>query len=202
MQKLLSNRNVTPVKSSLETIVDISKNEIKEELNKLKNNVQEAVVQEAVVQEVVVQEAVVQEAVVQEAVVQENNVQEKIDLLEEIENFNIEDTKKMIESLRSKLSDETKANVLLTKENSQKKIDDIEKFVENYSDEVSKQLIELQTVVPKLKEIIESNKELKNQKNELEALENRKDVKTMSRELQCIKKLQMKIKNYLEKNES
>ena len=187
MQKLLSNRNVTPVKSTLETIVDISKNEIKEELNKLKNNVQEAVVQEAVVQE---------------AVVQENNVEEKIDLLEEVERFNIEDTKNMIENLKSKLIDETKTNVLLTKENSQKKIDDIEKFVENYSDEVSKQLVELQTIVPKLTEIIRSNKNLKNQKNELELLENRKDVKTISRELQCIKKLQLKIKNFLEKNES
>ena len=108
----------------------------------------------------------------------------------------------MIENLKSKLTDETKTNVLLTKENSQKKIDDIEKFVENYSDEVSKQLVELQTIVPKLTEIIRSNKNLKNQKNELESLENRKDVKTISRELQCIKKLQLKIKNFLEKNES
>ena len=127
MQKLLSNRNVTPVKSTLETIVDISKNEIKEELNKLKNNVQETVVQEAVVQENNVKEAVVQEAIVQEDVVQENNVQEKIDLLEEIENFNIEDKKN---DWKFKITiGWNKSECFIN--SSTTKIDDIEKFVEN-----------------------------------------------------------------------
>tara|TARA_Y100000389_G_scaffold202425_1_gene247660 strand:+ start:891 stop:1367 length:477 start_codon:yes stop_codon:yes gene_type:complete len=158
MQKLLSNTNVTSDNQS----VDISKNEIKEELNII--------------------------------------VDKNIDFLEQVENFNVEYTKSVIENLKSKLSDELQENNILKKENSEKKIDNIENFVENYSDEVSKQLLELQTIFPKLTETIKTNENLKDKRNELEILENRKDVKKISRELQCIKKLQLKIKNFLEKN--
>jgi len=129
-----------------------------------------------------------------------NVIDEKIDFLEQVEIFNVEYTKSVIENLKSKLSDELKENNILKKENSEKKIDNIEYFIENYSDEVSKQLVELQNIVPKLTETIKTNENLKDKRNELEILEDRKDVKKISRELQCIKRLQLKIKNFLEKN--
>ena len=105
-----------------------------------------------------------------------------------------------LSGMNAKLNEQNQINSILKDENFQDNINQINTFITNHSENVDSQLETLKILIPKLKDIVNENNKLKDEKKEYNELIQSSDAIEISNKMKEIKKLKNDISSFLELN--
>lgn len=124
----------------------------------------------------------------------------KTTIIDQIPHYNSQYITSYIDLLNLELNEQNQINSILKDENFQDNINQINTFITNHSENVDSQLETLKILIPKLKDIVNENNKLKDEKKEYNELIQSSDAIEISNKMKEIKKLKNDISSFLELN--
>ena len=124
----------------------------------------------------------------------------KTTIIDQIPHYNSQYITSYIDLLNLELNEQNQYNSILKDENIQDNINQINTFITNHSENVDSQLETLKILIPKLKDIVNENNKLKDEKKEYNELIQSSDAIEISNKMKEIKKLKNDISSFLELN--
>ena len=121
-------------------------------------------------------------------------------ILNQLPSYNVNDTNYFISNLEEEYEQQKTLNTILNSKEFSNEIVNITKFIDDNSSIINTQFNKLTDVSKNLQEIVNSNKQLQEDKIELEQLVNGESYVELANKLKLIKKEKENIKLFLKKN--
>ena len=121
-------------------------------------------------------------------------------ILEQLASYNKSDINNVITNLQVQLQEQTELNNVLSKENTQEDIDELNEFINTNKQDIKSQLEELSYLVEQLQIIIPENKSKILEKKELLELSNSSETQEVAINIRNIRSMKDTIQSFLVKN--
>ena len=122
----------------------------------------------------------------------------KTDILSQLPSYNKEQTEAFIRNIENEIDEQKTLNRMLTDSNYSKHTKDIESFTKDMNPCICEQVERISKVYKQLKDIVNQNEELKEEKNELNHLITSQECNELAGKLRELKSIKSKIKGFLE----
>ena len=124
--------------------------------------------------------------------------QPSTNILDQMPSYNSYDTKVLIDTLNIEYDEQLLLNRILRNENTEEQSKKIKDFVNNYYNNVNKQVVSLADVSGKLKNICKENKTLELEKEDFQELINSPECNEIAEQLRKIKSMKQDILHFLD----
>jgi len=121
-------------------------------------------------------------------------------ILEQLASYNKSDINNVITNLQVQLQEQTELNNVLSKENTQEDIDELNEFINTNKQDIKSQQEELSYLVEQLQIIIPKNKSKILEKEELLELSNSSETQEVAINIRNIRSMKDTIQSFLVKN--
>lgn len=121
-------------------------------------------------------------------------------ILEQLASYNKSDINNIITNLQVQLHEQSELNNVLSKENTQEDIDELNEFINTNKQDIKSQLEELSYLVEQLQIIIPENKSKILEKKELLELSNSSETQEVAINIRNIRSMKDTIQSFLVKN--
>jgi uncharacterized Zn finger protein len=119
------------------------------------------------------------------------------DILDQLASYNKEELTIFINDIKKKLEEQRQLNKVLTSENVEENIQNIQNFLDDNVDDIMTQVDELSSIKDTLIKIVKENKALREEEEDLQSLVDSKECVQIANKLRDIKSIKNSIHSFL-----
>ena len=121
-------------------------------------------------------------------------------ILDQIPGYNYETMNMFVRNLQQEYDDQLRMNDVMESENYESNIEKIKDFVTSYKDQVEIQTIKLERIVNDLKDIVNKNKELQEERVDYHELINSHEARDIAIQLRKMRSLKTEVLHFLQES--